>query len=99
MDVWVEAKGRRSGAGIAWYEETGEEGGRIFLGRRDFRTAGQRRETTRDTYHGRYRSFERARSGWRSKGFGIGGGHEAYDAELATLAYGLVHLHDRGETG
>ena len=29
----------------------------------------------------------------------MGRGHEAYDAELAALAYGLVHLHGRGETG
>ena len=27
------------------------------------------------------------------------GGHEAYSAELAALAYGLIHLHGRGETG
>ena len=75
-----------------------EEGGRIVFGRRDFRTAGQRRETNRDTYHGKRRSLEKAGSGWRSRGFGIGG-HEAYDAELAALAYGLVHLHGRGMTG
>ena len=38
-------------------------------------------------------------SGRRSRGFGMGGGHEAYDAELAALAYGLIHLHGRGDTG
>ena len=51
------------------------------------------------TYHGRHRSVRGAESGWRSRGFGIGGGHEAWDAELAALAYGLIHLHGRGETG
>ena len=29
----------------------------------------------------------------------MGGGHEAYDAELAALAHGLVHLYGRSETG
>ena len=29
----------------------------------------------------------------------MGGGHEAYDAELAALANDLIHLHGRGETG
>ena len=32
-------------------------------------------------------------------GFGMGGGHEAYDAELAALAYGPVHLLGRRTTG
>ena len=29
----------------------------------------------------------------------MGGGHEANNAELAALAYDLIHLHGRGETG
>ena len=29
----------------------------------------------------------------------MGGGHEAYDAELAALVHGLVHLHSIGGTG
>ena len=29
----------------------------------------------------------------------MGGGHEAYYAELAALAYGLIHLRGRRETG
>ena len=39
------------------------------------------------------------RPGWRGAGFGMGGGHEAYDAELAALVYGLLHLLGRRETG
>ena len=39
-----------------------------------------------------------ARSGWRTTGFGIGEGHEAYDAELAAMVSGLVHLLGRRET-
>lgn len=78
------------GAGVAWYEGVAGEEGRVVSGGRDPRTAGQRKETTLYTYHGRHRSFERAKSGWRSRGFGIGGGHEAYDSELAALAYGLI---------
>ena len=41
----------------------------------------------------------RAGAGWRSNGFGLGGGHEAYDAEVAALVYGLIQLHGRAERG
>ena len=51
------------------------------------------------TRGGRYQSFEEVVPGCRSKDFGIGGGHEAFDAELAALASGLVHLHGMGVTG
>lgn len=33
----------RVGAGVAWYEEVAEVRERVFIGRRDFRTAGQRK--------------------------------------------------------
>lgn len=39
------------------------------------------------------------RPGWRSDGFRMGGGHEAYDAEVAAVLYALVHLHGRGQEG
>ena len=52
-----------------------------------------------NTYQDQRRSFERARSGWRTAGFGMKVGHEAYDAELAALVYSLVHLLGRWEAG
>ena len=102
--IWADGSrldDRRVGVGVAWYEKVTEEeeGKRIFFSRRDFRTAGQRRETSRGTYNGRYRSIGKSGSGWRSAGFGMGGGHEAYDAELAALAYGLVTRQGRYWTG
>ena len=39
------------------------------------------------------------RPGWKSDGFRMGGGHEAYDAELAAVVYGLVRLHGRDREG
>jgi hypothetical protein len=42
---------------------------------------------------------DRDRPGWRSNGFRMGGGHEAYDAELAAVVYALVHFHGRDQEG
>ena len=39
------------------------------------------------------------RTGWRSNGFRMGGGHEAYDAELVAVVYALVHFHGRSDRG
>ena len=39
------------------------------------------------------------RTAWRSNGFRMGGGHEAYDAELTAVVYALVHFHERNEQG
>ena len=83
---------------MAWYEETGENNKRITKARRDFRTAGNRREGPRGHLDGS-RSVIRNRPGRRSNGFRLGGGHEAYDAELAAVVYALVHLHGRGQSG
>ena len=99
--IWTDGsrlENGRVGAGIAWFEKGEETTGRIEVARRDIRTAGQRREGGR-TYHGRCRSLVRAGAGWRSSGFGLGGGHEAYDAEVAALVYGLIQLHGRAERG
>ena len=76
----------RVGAGMAWYEKGDrDEEGNIEIRRRDNRTAGQRKEGKQETYLGRHRSIRRARDGWRSGGFRLGGGHEAYDAEVAAI--------------
>lgn len=58
----------------------------------------ERRKQKERTYRSRHRYLLGARSGWRGVGFGIGSGHEAYDAELAVIAYGLLHLAARGQT-
>ena len=100
--IWTggsKLEGGGVGAGVAWYEEETSEQGRVMSERRGFSTAGQKKERTGNTYHGRYSSFEEAGPGWRSRGFGMGGGHEAFDAELAALAYGLTHLYGRRGTG
>ena len=84
----------------AWYEKGDEnEGENIEVKRRDNRRAGQRREGKQETYLGRHRSVRRAMEGWRGSGFRLGGGHKAYDAEVAAIAYGLAHLHGRAEQG
>ena len=100
--IWTDGSKLESGgfgAAVAWYKEkeSAPRGSMVFQ-RRGFSTAGQRREKAGNTYHSRHRSIE-ARSGWRSRGFGMGGGHEAYDAEPAALVYGLIRLHGRGEVG
>ena len=85
------------GAGVAWYEEEGKNSGRQLISkRRDYRTAGKRREGQGGYLRGN-RSIIAHREGWRSDGFSLGGGHEAYDGELAALVYGLVILHERGQ--
>lgn len=50
-------------------------------------------------HHDRHRSFRRAQSGWRGVGFGMSKAHEADNAELAAIAYGLLLLQRRGESG
>ena len=69
------------------------------LERRDYRTAGQKKGGRHRTYLDRHRTMRKAVRGWRSSGFRLGGGHEAYDAELAAMVYGLAHLHGRAEQG
>lgn len=90
----------RVGVGMAWYEKGDEkEGGNIEITRRDSRKAGQRRHGRQRTYIERHRSIRRAGEGWRSSGFRLGGGHEAYDAEVAAITYGLANFHGRMERG
>ena len=60
---------------------------------------GERRERRGRTCHDEHRSFRGARSGWRAAGFGMEAGHEACDAELAAILYGLIHLVGRREVG
>ena len=89
----------RVGAGVAWYEGEGEDSGmQLVTARRDYRTAGRRRKG-QGGYLESSRSMVSHRQGWNSDGFGIGGGHEAYDGELAALVYGLVVLHGRNQSG
>ena len=85
--------------GIAWFEGEREDSERrVVLARRDYRTAGQRREGGRG-YLGRARSMVAHRVGCRSNGFRMGGGREAYDAELAAVVYALAHFHGRDRDG
>lgn len=87
------------GGGAAWYEKvtaSEREGPAVFV-KTGFFTTRPRRKGTGNIYQDRHRSFERAKSGWRSGGFGMGGSHEVYDTELAALAFGLIQLHGRGE--
>ena len=89
----------RVGIGVAWYEhkkegEVSEE--RLITKRRNYRTGGKRREGHAG-YLGGSRSIRAHGEGWRSGGFSLGGGHEAYDGELAALVYGLVILHGRNQ--
>lgn len=69
-----------------------------MISRRGFCTAGKRRERVGRSYQDRHRSSEQARPGWRTAGFSTGRGHEAYDAELSAMIYGLVHILGRGTT-
>ena len=89
----------RVGAGVAWFEDNGgDRSEQTVTKRRDYRTAGQRREKRRIYLEGT-RTMRAGGTGWRTGGFRLGGGHEAYDAELAALVYALVHLHGRDEQG
>ena len=80
--IWTDGSKLESGgagAGVAWYEEVAvsEQEGSVVFSSRGFGMAGQRREGTETTCRGRFRSMARARSGWRSRGFGMGRRHEA----------------------
>ena len=87
------------GVGVAWFEEPdGDTSERTTTRRRDYRTAGQRRNGQKGYLQG-VRTMITNRPGWRGGGFRMGGGHEAYDAELAAVVYALVHLHERGQRG
>ena len=89
----------RVGVGIAWFEDRKENiEERIVTMRRGYRTAGQRRERRRG-YLEDSRTMSADRPGWKSNGFRMGDGHEAYDAEMAAVVYALVHLHGRGQEG
>ena len=68
----------------------------VMVERRWFVKAGKRGSKAARTYHDGHRSFRGAQSGWRGVGFGMSTGHEAYDAELTAIAYGL-HLLKRTE--
>lgn len=61
--------------------------------------AGERNERAIHTCRDRQRSFRKARTGWRSVGFGMSTGLEAYDAELTAISYGLLLLARRGNSG
>ena len=92
----------RVGVGMAWFEDPGDDtsdtGKKADIARRDYRTAGQRREGKSATYLGRLRTIRRGGGkGWRSDGFRLGAGQEAYDAELAAIVYGLAQLYGRGD--
>lgn len=87
--------------GIAWHEEVpkAEQVGSVSIGRRGVHSAGKRGERRGRTYQDELRPFRVAQSGWRTAGFGLGRGHEAYDTELSALVYGLIHLHGIGGVG
>lgn len=102
--VWTDGSKLGSGevgVGVAWYEEVlgSEQVGSVSVSRRGFCRVGERREQKGRTYQDERRSFGGARSGWITRGFGMGVGHEAYDAELSALVYGLIHLLGRRERG
>lgn len=99
----------RVGVGVAWYEVVKEEEGKIDVDRRAVyglggiggtgRTIETGRKRREHTYQEIPQSLRRAQSGWRTHGFSMGGGHEAYDAELTAIISGLIHLLGMGETG
>ena len=98
--IWTDGSRLDSGgvgARIAWFEEVADGTPPVVVSRRGFLGAGERRERGVRTYHEGHRSLRGARSGWRVAGFGMGAGHEAYDAELAAIVCGLVHLACRRE--
>ena len=107
--IWIDGSKLDSGGvgvGIAWYEKVKEEGlqGLVQIDRKGELGKGVRRGKGK---LGRYtyayldgqRSFREAWLGWRTAGFGMGGGPEAFDAELAAIAYGLIHLLGYQHTG
>ena len=100
ITIWTDGsrlEDGRVGAGVAWYENQGEDSGRKLVTiRRNCRTAGERGDGE-NGYLERSRSMIKHREGWRNDGFGMGGGHEAYDGELVALVYGLVILHGRDQ--
>ena len=100
--IWTDGSRQRDGrvgVGIAWLEGPREESGRrLVTKRRDFRTAGQRKDG-RGGYLGVERSLVAHQPGWRSNGFRLGGGREAYDAEVAAIVYAMVHFEMRGQEG
>lgn len=87
----------RAGGGIAWYEGVaiGDGEGIVTTDRRGVVRVGERRRGTMRTYHDRQRPLRPAQSGWRGVGFGMSRGHEAYDAELTAIAYGLEERRER----
>lgn len=94
--IWTDGSSLVSqgmGGAVAWYEEVQEEPARLRLHRRGVVGLGTRRVGTFRTYRGRNRS------GWRSVGFGMSIGHEAHDAELTAITYGLLLLSRRRERG
>lgn len=100
--VWTDSSRLDSGGGgggVAWYEEVAGENPPIAVERRGVVMIGKKKAQRGRTYQGRHRSLRGAQSGWRGADFGMGSGHEAYDAELAAIAYGLLHLAGRRETG
>ena len=93
----------RVGVGMAWFEDpedgTNDTNEKTEIARRDYRTAGQRREGRSETYLGGLCTIRRnGGRRWRSDGFRLGGGQEAYDAEVAAIVYGL-QLHGRDDRG
>ena len=87
------------GVGIAWCEDVAAGEPPVQVSRRGIAKVGEKRERGGHTYHDRHRSIKGASSGWRGARFGMGAGHEVYDAELAAIVYGLIHLIGRRETG
>ena len=89
----------RVGVGMTWFEDSrGEAEERTLTERRDYRTAGQKRSGQSGYLEG-VRTMITDRSGWKSKGFRLGGGREAYDAELAAVVYALVQFYGRDQRG
>ena len=97
--VWTDGSRLGSvgvGGGVAWYEAVTAVEAPVEVDRRGVIKIGDRKARGGRTYQERHRPFRGARSGWRGAGFGSR--HEAYDAELAAVTYGLLHLIRRKET-
>lgn len=100
--VWTDDSRMESGGvgvGMAWYEEVADGEPPVSVSRRGVVKAGERWEREGGTYHNKHRPFRGACSGWRTAGFGMRVGHEAYDADLAAVVYGLILHLGRRETG